>query len=474
MPISLFLPELTLGLAALILFGFTLAPGRQATLQILASSLALLCLAAAVAAFGQEGMLFFDSYRVDLFSQLFKILIVLGLLLVIRSGPGLLGIEERLRAEYYLFLFVAAFGMVMLASAHELLTILLSLEIATFAMYVVIPFRHPKEGQRVHVEAAIKYLLFGAVASGVLLYGMSYLFGLGHSTYLQQLATVLPVLLSAQPLATIAMIMLLCGFFYKLALFPMHFLTPDVYQGAANETTAFIATLPKIAVVAVIIRLVTLAGAGAERLTWALAAFAVLSMTVGNLSALVQSDLKRLLAYSSIAHAGYVMIGILSVNRLGLAAAIYYMVGYLLLNLACFFVIYQLARRGENPTFDHLRGLYRRSPLLAATLAAGAFGLTGIPPTIGFTGKFLIFTAALERGYLALVILAVINSAISAFFYLKMVRAAYRPEEAPGEKIVLPVAEAVLSLFLLVAILLGGILPQSVIALAEQAVAGLH
>ena len=217
----------------------------------------------------------------------------------------------------------------------------------------------------------------------------------------------------------------------------MHFLTPDVYEGSANETAGFIATLPKVAAVAVIIRLVSLAGTEVGRLTWVLAVFAVLSMTAGNLSALVQNDLKRLLAYSSIAHAGYVMIGVLSVNQLGLASSIYYMAGYLLMNLACFYVIYQLAPAGENLTFDHLRGLYRRSPLLALTLAAGALGLAGIPPTIGFTGKFLIFTAAIQKGFYALVILAVINTAISVFYYLKMVRAAYSQEDNPGETVVL-------------------------------------
>jgi NADH:ubiquinone oxidoreductase subunit 2 (subunit N) len=197
-------------------------------------------------------------------------------------------------------------------------------------------------------------------------------------------------------------------------------------------------------------------------------------MTVGNLCALVQNDLKRLLAYSSIAHAGYVMIGVLSVNQLGLAAAIYYMLGYLLMNLACFFVIYHLSPRGENLTFDHLRGLYRRSPLLAATLAAGAFGLTGIPPTIGFTGKFLVFTAALQREFYALVILAVINSAISAFYYLKMVRAAYSPVDQTGIKVDLGFPATLLGLFFLAAIILTGILPQGIMALAREAVAGIR
>jgi NADH-quinone oxidoreductase subunit N len=472
MPMLLLLPELTLCLMSLMLFFYTLGPCRPAVLQGLVTGLSLLCLLAAVAAIGAEGRLFFDAYRVDLFSQLFKIMLTLGLFLAVRSSPGLRGIEANLRPEYCLFLAIATLGMVLLSSAYELLTLLMSLEIAAFALFVIIPFRHLTR-QRVHMEAAIKYLLFGATATGVLLYGMSYLFGFGHSTHLGELARTLPPLLGNERLALVGLVMLLCGFFYKLGLFPMHFLTPDVYQGSANETAAFIATLPKVAVVAAIIRLVSLAGPEAARLTWILSVFAVLSMSVGNLCALVQNDLKRLLAYSSIAHAGYVMIGVLCVNQLGLAAAMYYMLGYLLMNLACFFVIYQLAPRGENLTFDHLRGLYRRSPLLAATLAAGAIGLTGIPPTIGFTGKFLVFTAALQRGFYALVILAVINSAISAFYYLKMVRAAYRPVESPNEKLILGPPETILGLFILAAIILCGIFPQGFIALAKEAVAGL-
>jgi NADH-quinone oxidoreductase subunit N len=321
------------------------------------------------------------------------------------------------------------------------------------------------------MEAAIKYFLFGAVATGVMLYGMSFMFGLGNSTFLGELAKSVPKLVGREPLAVVGMVMTLCGFFYKLAMFPMHFLTPDVYEGSANETAGYIATLPKVAAVAVIIRLVSMAGPETGRLTWVLAVFSVLSMTVGNLAALVQNDLKRLLAYSSIAHAGYVMIGILSVNTLGLAASIYYMLGYLLMNLACFYVIYHLAPAGENVSFDDLRGLYRRAPLLAFTLAAGAFGLTGIPPTIGFTGKFLVFTAAFGKGFYFLVILAVINAAISAFYYLKMVRASYIQVDEPGEAVTLSIPATILGVFFITSIIITGILPQSFIALATEAVA---
>jgi NADH-quinone oxidoreductase subunit N len=255
----------------------------------------------------------------------------------------------------------------------------------------------------------------------------------------------------------------------------MHFWTPDVYEGAANETTTYVATLPKVGAVALLIRLVTLGGVDVSQFTWILGACAVLSMTVGNLSALVQDDLKRLLAYSSIAHAGYVMLGILSVGGMGSASAIYYIAGYLVMNLACFFVIYQLAPDGRNITFADLKGLSRRSPLLAFTLAAGAFGMAGIPPTVGFTGKFIIFTAAIDKGLYSLVILAVINAGISAFYYLKMVRAAYCQPLAGGETVALRLGApaALLGVVLVLLIILVGIFPQSFLAIAQEAVAAL-
>jgi len=206
-------------------------------------------------------------------------------------------------------------------------------------------------------------------------------------------------------------------------------------------------------------------------LTWALGILAVLSMTVGNLAALVQNDIKRLLAYSSIAHAGYLLLGILSGNPLGQAGAIYYATGYLLMNLACFFVLYHLSSDSRNLSLDDLKGLYRRSPLLAFTLAAGAFSLAGIPPTIGFTGKFVLFTAAFQKGLHGLVILALINAAVSIFFYLKMVRAAYLSTEENNETVNLGLSTRLLGYILILAIVLLGILPQSFLALAKEAVA---
>jgi NADH-quinone oxidoreductase subunit N len=472
MQITLLLPEIALSIACLILFFCTLGKMKGRALQALTITLAVISMGAALISIGQEGSLFFGTYRVDLLSQLFKVIITLGFILVLGIAPGSRGIEPKLLPEYLLFLTTGVLGLVLLVSSHELLTIVMSLEISSFAICVLIPLRG-LPSHRNQMEAAVKYFIFGVCIIGLTLFGMSYIFGLVGSTRLSDIAESLPTLLRTEPLALIAMVMMLCGFFFKLSLFPMHFLTPDVFDGSANETAGFYATLPKIAVTAVIIRLVSLAGAEADKLTWLLATLAILSMTVGNLAALVQNDLKRLLAYSSIAHAGYLMIGVLSVNRLGLAAAVYYMLGYLLMNLACFYVIYQIAREGENLTFEHLSGLYRRSPLLAFTLATASFGLTGIPPTIGFTGKFLVFTAAFQRGFYLLVVIAVINAAISLFFYLKMVRAAYIQVEDPGDPLPLSLPQKLLGLFFIASIILTGILPQWFIALAERAVAEL-
>lgn len=412
--------------------------------------------------------MFYDVYRIDVFSQMFKVVLTFGLFLVIYMGMGLKGIQENLKAEYFMFMTISVLGLVLLSSAVELLTIVLSLEISSFALYVMIPFRF-QTGYRMQMEAGIKYVMFGALATGISLYGMSYIFGMAHTTYLSELIPVFPELIKTQPVMIIGLVLMMGGFFYKLAMFPMHFWAPDVYEGAANETSSFIATLPKVGAVALLVRFVALAGVDINQITGLLAVFAVMSMVVGNLSALVQNDLKRLLAYSSIAHAGYMMVAILCVNVLGFAAAIYYIAGYLVMNLACFYVIYNVSRQGENVTFDDLKGLYKNSPMLALTLVIGAFGMAGIPPTVGFFGKFFIFTAAIQKSLYALVILTVINAGISAFYYLKMVRAAFMTSEEDMAPIKLDLPAYVLGVILIAAILGIGIFPQQFMHIAEVA-----
>lgn len=466
---SLFLPELALISMVLVFFFMSLGKPKSSFLQAVAFVQAVVVALITIASYKSSGRLFFDAYQVDVFSQVFKMILTLGLVLVIALGAGLKGVKKEITAEYYMFLTISVLGLVFLSSSVELLTIIISLEISSFALYVIIPFRQQK-GYKKQMEAGIKYAMFGALSTGISLYGMSYLFGMAHTTYIADLAKVLPALIQTQPIVIIGLIMLLGGFFYKLAMFPMHFWAPDVYEGSANETAAFISTLPKVAAVALLIRLISLAGVDLSQITWILGTLAVLSMTLGNLSALVQEDIKRLLAYSSIGHAGYVMVGILCANSLGYESAIYYIAGYLLMTLACFYVIYNVSNNGENVTLDGLKGLYKRSPLLALTLAVAAFGMSGMPPTVGFLGKFMVFTAAIKKSLYAIVILAVINAGIAAYYYLRMVRAAYINCEEDLPVIKLGVLKYILGVFFIVAILAVGIFPQSFMEIARAAV----
>jgi NADH-quinone oxidoreductase subunit N len=266
------------------------------------------------------------------------------------------------------------------------------------------------------------------------------------------------------------MAMVLAGFFYKLAIFPFHFWVPDVYEGAANETTAFIASVPKIAAVALLIRLVHMASADGHALINLLKVCAVLSMFYGNLSALVQKDVKRMLGFSGIAHAGFVLLGLLTFQTSGYANAMYYIAGYAVMNLACFLVICNVAKNGENVLIEDLSGLHKRSPLMALTLAIGLFALAGIPPFVGFMGKFLILVGALKQDYLILVTLAAINTAIAIFYYLSVVRVTYCSNPENEECVKTGILTNATSIVLLIIIVVMGIAPSKFVHLAQTTI----
>jgi NADH-quinone oxidoreductase subunit N len=467
MNVMLFLPELWVLLGCLLLFLGTIfnCSGRQA--RGLAGLVAVVAIVLTAVCFFLDGSLFFGAYRVDLFSQLFKFLVVAGLGIVILFDRGLTAVEERIKGEYYLFLFLSGLGLMMVVSCVELLSLFVALELSSFALYLLVPMRDDRTGLRFQMESAAKYIIFGVMATGVMLFGMSYLFGLTGTTYLAELLPKLQVI-GAQPAAIVGIIMVLAGFFFKLGLFPFHFWLPDVYQGASNETTAFIAGVPKLAAVALLIRVAALINF--STVSMLLGALAMISMFYGNLLALVQKDIKRMLGFSGIAHAGYVMLGILLLRESGFAASIFYIIGYLVMNLAAFLVICNVARDGENVLIEDLTGLYQRSPLLALVLAVAMFGLAGIPPFVGFMGKFLLLSGALAQGYLAVVIVAAINTAIAIYYYLSVVRVAYCA--APTETSSLPVGALVrvTGVVLVLVIIVLGVLPSTFLALASEAV----
>ncbi|MCC7263223.1 MAG: NADH-quinone oxidoreductase subunit N [Candidatus Latescibacteria bacterium] len=457
-----FLPELVLLLGALALFFVTLGKGRVCLARGLAMGVALAALAAALLSLDQQALLFDGAYQVDLFSQFLKVVFAAGLVLVLLVSGHLPDVRLDIKPEYFLFLVLSVCGLAMLVSSVELISLVVALELSAFPLYLLVPMRREREGQRVQMESAIKYIMFGVAANGIMLFGMSYLFGLSGTTSLAGLAQALRPLADS-PLVVAALALTCCGLFYKLAIFPFHFWTPDVYQGAAHETAGLIASLPKVGAVAVLVRLVSLATPQAETFATLLALLAVASMFYGNLLALGQKDFKRLLGFSGIAHAGYALVGFVALDQAGYAAALYYITGYLLMVLACFTVIFLVSRDGLNVNIEDFAGLHRRSPLLAVTLLVGVFALAGIPPFVGFMGKFALLKAALNRGHLWLVILAVINAAIAVYYYLGVVREACFRETSEQPAIVLAWPARLLCLLLIAGILGLGIAPGAVL-----------
>lgn len=414
----------------------------------------------------QDGLLFFEAYRVDLFSQVFKVLLSIGLFLIISICSNLNGVAERYHPEFYLLLFLCTLAMMLLVSSVHLLSIYVALELSSYSLYILVALR---KDEQIGLEAGLKYFLVGIFASAVMLFGVALLYSATKATYVTEMARILPGMFDT-PTVVIGLLLTLCGFFFKLAVFPFHFWAPDVYQGAANQATAYIATVSKVAAVAILTRMVAVSGDGSIYLVHVLVTLAIVSMTVGNLAALVQKDFKRLLAYSTVAHAGYVLIGILSMNSAGYMSAIFYVTALLFMKFTVFLVVVKVADDGRNLEITHLAGLYRRSPLLAMALMVSIFSLAGIPPTIGFTGKFLVFIAALEKGYFTLVLIAMINVVISLYYYLLILKAAYllEPEEVKAD-IQLSTPMKMLTGVLVIVMVVVGIYPYHLIELTRTA-----
>ena len=464
------LPELALIAGALAFFALSLCKTLDST-QVKNSAVlfGFITLISAIISYNQQATMFYGSYEIDMYSQLFKLIIGFALCVVLIFGQNLKGIDESIRPEYYIFLFLSGLGLMLLVSAVELITLFVSLELSSFALYLLVPMRDDRTGVRQQMEAGIKYILFGVLATGFMLFGMSYLFGLTGSTYIKDIVPALESI-SSEPAVFFAVLMVLGGFFYKLAVFPMHFWVPDIYEGASNETTGFIATVPKLGAVALLIRFMTLPTGQPELLVNLFIVLALCSMFYGNLSALVQKDLKRMLGFSGISHAGFILLGLLTMQASGYATAIYYITGYVLMNLACFLVISNVSVHGENLKIDDLNGLHKRQPVLAFVLAVSLFALGGIPPMVGFMGKFMLLTGALKLGHLTLVIAAAFNTAIAIYYYLSVVKAAYTADSEERENVEVNVLIKATGVVLVVLILLMGSLPSKFVAIADTAV----
>lgn len=438
-------------------------PRREGTV---AFALSILGIAVSLASLWSDGFLFIKAYRVDLFSQLFKVLLAVGLSLVLFVCRDTLDIGKRRVRDFYLLLFTCTLAMMLLVSANHLLAIYISLELSSYSLYILVALRQDRS---LGLESGIKYFLIGSFASAIMLFGMAILYSTTQGTYLNDLARVLPAVLD-RPAIIISLLLIMGGFFFKLAIFPFHFWAADTYQGSANQVAAYIATSSKVAAIAILLRLTALVGEGNTYLVNALVVLSIISMTMGNLAAIVQKDIKRMLAFSTIAHSGYILIGILALSGAGYASVVFYAVALLLMKFTVFFVVIKVACDGRNLRIEELAGLHRQSPILALALMVSLFSLAGIPPTIGFTGKFLVFVAAIEKGYFTLVLIAMINVVISLYYYLLVIKAAYLLEPA-GEVSALQVSQPtkLLAGALVCAIVAAGFFPHYLVELAQNA-----
>jgi NADH-quinone oxidoreductase subunit N len=421
---------------------------------------------------GSFGTTFNGMFVSDGYSMFFKLIFLLNVILTVLISVRYIEIEKVNLGEYYALILFSTLGMMIMASAGDLIILYLGLELMALSTYILAGFiRHDVKSN----EAAMKYFLLGAFASAFLLYGASMVYGLTGTTDLKGISSyILQHGLTGNPALTLAMMLLAVAFSFKIAAVPFHMWAPDAYEGAPTSITAFMSVGPKAAGFAVLGR-VFLTAFGSLRVEWSvvLIPIAILTMAVGNVVALSQTNIKRMLAYSSIAHAGYILLGIIAGTPDGLASVMNYLLIYAFMNIGAFAVIIMLRTEGfKGDNISDFEGLSKTHPLAAAMMLIFMFSLTGIPPTAGFMGKFYLFMSAINAGYTWVVIIAVLFSAISAYFYLRVVMFMYMRE--PKETVELEKSPALgLALAVTVtAVILIGILPSAFVNFARIAIAG--
>ena len=425
-----FLPEILLScFGILIMMLEAVARGKRTYLGVLSLIGIAAAFGANLWAYTDRGAAFQNMIVVDGFGTFFRgLILVVGLLCVLTSF-SYLERENAQRGEYYALILFSLVGQCILATASDLIMVFIGLEISSIATYVLAGFLRD---DRRNNESALKYFLLGSFATAFLLYGIAWIYGLAGSTNLDTIRRVLDQ--EQRPIALIglAMALLFVGFAFKVSVAPFQVWAPDVYQGAAAPVSAFMSAGPKAAAFAVFFRVfMTSFRPLNDRWVWLVWACALLSMVIGNFAALWQTNVKRLLGYSSIAHAGYVMIALTAASAIGVSAAMFYLASYALMNIGAFAVISHVASRNERYVkIEDLSGLGRREPVIAALLAIFVFSLIGVPLTGGFFGKFYVFQAALNSHLVWLTVLGLLNSAIAAYYYLKIIVALYMHEPA--------------------------------------------
>ena len=461
------LPELVLtGGSLLVLIADVLLPRRSGgwlawiTLIVIGATLASLIPFAHTRVEVAHGLI-----AVDQFALFFKVVFLGAAALTVLMSVRYLEIEGASPGEYYFLILCATLGMMIMAGGIDLITIFIGLETMAVSFYILAGFIKPNQRSN---EAAVKYFLLGAFSLGILLYGMSLMYGLSGTTNLRVMA----VTFAGQerdPRLVLAVILVAAGVGFKIAAVPFHMWAPDVYEGAPTPITAFLSVGSTAASFAMLLR-IFLEGLPSMSADWRLLfeALAIVTMTVGNLAALTQSNLKRMLAYSSIAHAGYVLIGVVAGTARGVSALLIYVLIYAFMQLGAFTVIVLMRR--QDVVGDELKdfsGLHVRHPFAAFAMLMFMLSLGGIPPTAGFMGKFWLFGAAIDAGYVWLAVIGVLNSAISLYYYIRIVVFMYVKKETAGSEPTMSPALGIALGVAVVATIVLGIYPRLLFELAE-------
>ena len=480
MDLVLITPEIVLLVSAIVVILLDLFLQRKSLLAVISLAGLAISFGCAVGLWcGNPQTTFNDMLTVDKFALFFKFLFLVISALVILASTDYVSKFARFQGEYYALVLLSTLGMTLLTAATELITIFVALELISISLYALVGFLKDSKS----TEASLKYMLLGAIASAILLYGMAFVFGFTGKTQLGDITQAIGTLSltggSASFGLLLGLILLIVGFGFKIAAFPFQMWVPDVYEGAPTPITAYLSVASKAAGFAIILRVFYSAFSVPAWLSqdWAImfAVLAAIGMTVGNIVAIPQTNIKRMLGYSSIAQAGYLILGIAAMGLatgndiLGQSSLIFFLTGYAATNMGAFIAIIAISNKVGSDLIEDYAGVGKRSPLLALALTLCLISLTGIPPTAGFMAKFYIFSAAVQHNLLWLVIIAVLNSVISAYYYLRVVKVMWL-DEPKFEGSVASSGALRLALFLACfGVLLLGVIPNYVMKLAEWA-----
>ena len=428
---------------------------------------------------GNAQTTFANMLVIDKFALFFKLLFPIMAALVILASTDYVSRFNSFQGEYYALVLLSTLGMMLISSATDLISIFVSLELISISLYALVGFLKDAKS----TEASLKYLLLGAIASAILLYGMAFIFGFTGKTQLGDVANAIKNLsltgVSAAPGLMLGLILLIVGFGFKIAAFPFQMWVPDVYEGAPTPITAYLSVASKAAGFAIILRIFYSAFGFPAWLSqdWGMifAVLAAIGMTVGNIVAIPQTNIKRMLAYSSIAQAGYLILGIATMgfsptmNHTGQSSLLFFLAGYAVTNLGAFIAVIAISNKVGSDLISDYDGMGKGAPMLALALTLCLISLTGIPPTAGFMAKFYIFSSAVQHGLLWLVIIAVLNSVVSAYYYLRVVKVMWFNEPKFEGNVSSSTALRTALIVCCLGVVILGILPNYAMKLAEIA-----